>query len=53
LDYIKFDGKEYAIVKTDSLSVTPHIEVKKWLETVDYTTIATIVDSKRVVEATW
>ena len=53
IDYIKFDWDEYAIVKTDSLDTTPHIEVKKWLKEVDYTTINTIIDSNRVVEATW
>ena len=53
IDYIKFDWAEYAIVKTDSLDVQPHIEVKKRLNEVDYTTVASIIDSNRVVEATW
>ena len=52
LDYIKFNWEEYAIVKTDSLDVQPHIEVKKWIDEVDYTTVASIIDSNRVVEAT-
>ena len=56
LDYIKFDNAEYAIVKTDSNEAQPHIQVKKWLENVDYTTISWndwIIDSGRIAQATW
>lgn len=52
IDYIKFDWAEYAMVKTDSTTNTPHIKIKKWLNTVDTSSIATIINTDRYFEVT-
>lgn len=50
IDYMKFDNEEYAIVKYDSRTNSPKIKIKKWLDTVDTSSLATLTNTWRLLQ---